>query len=242
MAALIGITTYSEIVRHGRWKESIAFAPSTYAAVFARAGASPVLLPPELNHGPAALETILDRLDGLVISGGEDVCGYEYGRADEPGEHEVEVHNPVRDRFELDLARRAWERRMPIFAICRGMQVLNVALGGTLIKDLAEAGASAEHRLEPGVFHDHLVTFEPGTWLHGLLGAEAYVPSHHHQAVDGVASELRVSGRAADGVVESAEALDPDHFALGVQWHPEEGRDARLFEAFVEVSGGVPSP
>ncbi len=242
MAPLIGITTYSEVVRHGRWEEPIAFAPSTYAGVLASAGASPVLLPPQLNRGEAALGALLDRLDALVISGGEDVCGLEYGREDGPGEHERELHNPVRDRFEIDLARLAWERRTPTFAICRGLQVLNVALGGTLIPDLAAAGASPEHRLRPGMFDDHEISFEPGTRMHQLLGAAAAAPSHHHQALDRVADELRVSGRAADGVVESAEAIDPDHFAFGVQWHPEEARDGTLFQALVEVAGGVPSP
>ena len=241
MAPLIGITTYSEVVRHGRWEEPIVFAPRTYADVLARAGAHAVLLPPDTGAGDLRLGELLDRLDGIVLSGGEDVCGLAYGREEDPAEHELEVHNPARDRFEIAVAHLSWERRIPLFAICRGLQVLNVALDGTLVPDLAAAGASPDHRLVRGVFHDHRVVFEPGTQMHRLLGDEATVPSHHHQALDRVSDQLQVSGRAADGVVEAAESRDAERFAIGVQWHPEEGSDAALFEAFVERCGGVPS-
>ena len=241
MAPLIGITSYSEIVRHGRWEEAVAFVPRTYPDVLRAGGAHAVLLPPVSNDDSDGLGTLLDRLDGVVLTGGEDVCGLAYGRSEEVAEHRLEAHNPLRDEFEIEISKAAWERRLPIFAICRGLQVLNVALGGTLIADLATAGASREHRLELGTFHDHRVIFEPGTRLHELLGPEVRVLSHHHQALDRVSDELRVSGRAADGTVEAAEARNSGHFAIGVQWHPEEGGDAALFDAFVAECGGVPS-
>jgi putative glutamine amidotransferase len=241
MRPLIGITTYAEVVLHGRWEEPIVFAPRTYADVLARAGGHPVLLPSALTEGDPDVGGLLERFDGVVLTGGEDVCGLAYGREEDPAEHEAEAHNPPRDEFEIAVARHAWERRLPILAICRGLQVLNVALGGTLIPDLESAGASREHRLELGVFHDHAVSFDSGTRLQRLLGAETMVPSHHHQALERVADGVRVSGRAPDGVVEAAESDDADRFALGVQWHPEEGSDAALFDAFVEECGGVPS-
>lgn len=239
MRPLIGITTYAEVVSHGRWTEHVAFAPSTYSNVLFRAGANSVLLPPWPE--PMEAESLISRLDGVVLSGGEDICGLEYGREEEDAEHETEIHNPLRDGFEIAVARQAWDSRVPILAICRGIQVLNVALGGTLVPDLAAAGADERHRLVPGEFNPHEVDFEPGSRMHSLFGDRTDVPSHHHQALDRVSDDLVISGRAPDGMIEAAESADPDRFALGVQWHPEEGTDPTLFNALVEECGGVPS-
>lgn len=232
---LIGLTTYCERATHGIWTEDAVLAPRTYADFVSRAGGAPVLLPPQLSNGAGALEPVLDRLDGLLLIGGEDVCGLAYGRDEAPGEHEIEGHNPDRDRLEIEATRYAWSTATPILAICRGLQVMNVALGGTLIHDLPAAGASAEHRPQRGVFHHHRVDFAPDTLAFDLLGEDTQVPSHHHQAIERLADELRVSGRSQDGIIEAAETMEQGRFALGVQWHPEEGEDATLFEAFIEA-------
>jgi anthranilate synthase component 2/putative glutamine amidotransferase len=236
---LIGVTTYQEAATHGRWTEEAVFTPRTYTACLSDAGGAPVLLPPSLSNGQGALPEVIDRLDGLMLIGGEDVCGQVYGREETEEEHGREVHNPARDALEVEATRCAWETGLPILAICRGIQLLNVALGGTLVPDLVGAGASDEHRLVQGSFHDHLVEFEPGTLAYQLLGPATQVPSHHHQAVERVADVLRVSGRSQDGVVEAAEAGDGRPFVLGVQWHPEEGQDPTLFAAFVEACRGA---
>jgi putative glutamine amidotransferase len=251
MAPLIGVSTYTATVRHGRWEEVAVFTPLTYPRALSQLGAGAVLLPSTLNDADIELDAVLDRLDGLVLIGGYDVCGLAYGREETEEEHRVELHDPDRDALEISLTRLAWERRMPILAICRGLQVLNVALGGTLVRDVGEAGGSDEHRPVPGQFHEHAVQLEPGSLAHSVLGGQVDILSHHHQALDQVAGELRVSGRAADGVVEAAESADPGRWALGVQWHPEEGTDMSLFRALVEVCdaagmvadepGGVPS-
>jgi gamma-glutamyl-gamma-aminobutyrate hydrolase PuuD len=178
---------------------------------------------------------VLDRLDGLLVIGGDDLCGEVSGRAEEPDEHLHQRHNPVRDAFEISAVRHAWETDMPVLAICRGIQVLNVALGGSVIRDLFSAGYSQDHRIKRGVFNDHRVTFEPGSRMAELYGDEAHVPSHHHQAIERLAEGLVVSGVSDDRVIEAVEA--PDHrFTLGVQWHPEEAEDSVLFDALVEAA------
>jgi putative glutamine amidotransferase len=234
---MIGLTTYAEVAHHGIWTESAVFTPSTYTERIASAGGAPVLLPPELSdtNGSQRLRSVMGQIDGLVLIGGEDVCGKSYGREEDEEEHRVEGHNPARDALEIEAARHAWESRLPILAICRGIQVLNVALGGTLITDLPSAGASDQHRPVRGTFNPHRVEFESGSLAHRLLGEEADVPSHHHQAIDRLADDLLVSGRSVDGVVEAAEARDDRAFALGVQWHPEEAEDHTLFAAFLEA-------
>lgn len=239
---LIGVTTYQEQATHGRWTEEAVFAPQTYTSCLSAAGGAPLLLPPSLSNGSGALAEVMQRLDGLLLIGCEDVCGRTYGREETVEEHARELHNPARDALEVGAARRAWALGMPILGICRGMQLLNVALGGTLVPDLAGTGALREHRLVQGAFHNHAVQFEPGTLVHSLLGERTEVPSHHHQAVDRLAEGLRVSGRSDDGVIEAAEADDGHSFVLGVQWHPEEGTDMTLFSAFIDACGTRDEP
>ncbi len=229
---VIGITTYSVLADWADWPQLAVLTPQTYTTCIVNAGASPMLLPPASNPGA------LSRLDGLMLIGGEDVCGRSYGRTESDQEHVEYRHHPERDAFEIAATRWAWARDVPILAICRGIQVLNVALGGSLIGDLFSSGASPGHRLERGVFHDHRVTFDAGSALHRLYGEGTRVPSHHHQAIDELADDLLVTGRAEDGVIEAVEAANK-RFVVGVQWHPEEGDGAMLFETFVESCRGA---
>jgi anthranilate synthase component 2/putative glutamine amidotransferase len=231
---VVGVTTYAVVADWANWPQRSALTPLAYTDRLLAAGASPVLLPVGERAAPGQIGEALARLDGLVLIGGEDVCGRFYGRDEDPREHEEHRHRPERDASEIEAVKVAWEHELPILAICRGLQVLNVALGGTLVPDLAEAGALPDHRIQRGVFHHHDIAIEPGTVLHGLYGDEASVPSHHHQAVERLAPDLRVTARSGDGVIEGVEGRNGT-FAVGVQWHPEEGAETVLFEAFVEA-------
>jgi putative glutamine amidotransferase len=231
---LIGVTTYGEVADWANWPQPVVLAPQSYVESLVRAGASPVLLP-SWTADAAEIQATLDRLDGLLLTGGDDVCGVSYGLSESPEEHEAGRHRPERDAFEIAAARHAWDADMPLLAICRGTQILNVALGGTLIPDLFSQGFAQDHRIERGVFNHHSVNFEPGTAIHSLYGATADVPSHHHQAIDGIGGGLVVTGRSDDGVIEAVQSIDRS-FALGVQWHPEEGEDMVLFEALVRAA------
>jgi putative glutamine amidotransferase len=232
---LIGVTTYTEVADWANWPQPVVLAPESYVDGLARAGASPVLLP-SWTAEASDIQSTLDRLDGLVLTGGDDVCGESYGLDEPRDEHETGRHRPERDAFEIAAARHAWDADIPLLAICRGVQILNVALGGTLISDLFSQGFSQNHRIERGVFNDHSVSFEPGTAIHSMYGPTADVPSHHHQAIDGIGGGLVVTGRSEDGVIEAVQSMDHS-FVLGVQWHPEEGKDLVLFEALVRASG-----
>jgi gamma-glutamyl-gamma-aminobutyrate hydrolase PuuD len=230
-APLVGVTTYAEVADWADWPQPVVLTPQNYVSCLVKAGANPVLLPPAVADAEAVGRT-LDRLDGLVLIGGDDICGRVLGAHEDEEEHNRQRHNPARDAFELVAARLAWARDMPTLAICRGIQVLNVALGGTLIGDLFEAGYSREHRVKRGIFNRHPVEFEPRSAMSELYGRTTDVLSHHHQAIDRLAEGLVVTGRAEDGVVEAVEAPDR-RFVVGVQWHPEEGDDLALFRAFV---------
>lgn len=232
-APVIGMSTYAVYADWTAWADHAVLTPRSYVDCLLGAGGVPLLLPP---IGPEAgvVDALLDRVDAIVLVGGEDVCGTWSGRTETDEQHAP--HSDERDAFEIAIAQSAWERDMPLLGICRGSQVLNVALGGTLIEDLPTAGASREHLLDRGTFNDHKVEIEPGSLGARLYGLEADVPSHHHQAIDSVGEGLLVTGRAPDGVVEIVEAADRT-FTLGVQWHPEEGEDMVLFEALVEACG-----
>jgi putative glutamine amidotransferase len=226
---LIGITAYREPLRVREWQVDAAVLPHTYAhAVFAAAG-QPLLLPPL----PGDAADLLDAVDGLVLSGGGDVSPRAYGKT-AAAEPLLEV-NEDRDRAEIGLFAGALERRLPVFGICRGLQVINVALGGTLVAHLPDAVGHDGHKLTPGEFTAHDVELEPGTAVSALLGDRASVMSHHHQAVDRVGAGATVGGRAEDGTVEALE-LGQSPFALAVQWHPEESGGAPLFEALVAAA------
>jgi putative glutamine amidotransferase len=208
----------------------------TYPEAIRRAGAVPVVIPP---LDAAAIESLLDGLWGLCLSGGPDLHPVAYGADPHPALGPTEPHL---DLFEIALLRAAEARDMPVLAICRGLQVLNVSRGGTLTQDLpTERPSDVEHRqLLAGSTPTHDVTLDPASLTARCLGVhEARVNSFHHQAVDRLGSGLRAVGWAPDGVVEAIEATDRT-FTVAVQWHAESMVDApeqtRLLEAFAEVA------
>jgi gamma-glutamyl-gamma-aminobutyrate hydrolase PuuD len=226
MRPLVGITTYVTTATFGAWEEESALVPADYVRAVDRAGGRPLLIPPSDD----GLEETLDALDGLILSGGSDLDPGTYGH--EPHPETRGVHEE-RDRAELALLQGALERDLPLLAVCRGSQILNVGLGGDLVQHLPEVVGHDEHKHTPGQYADHDVTLEPGTRLAGLLGDHAPVKSHHHQGFGRLGNGLREAARAHDGTLEALE--DPSRrFTLGVLWHPEAGEDQRLFEAFVE--------
>jgi putative glutamine amidotransferase len=200
-----------------------------------RAGGLPLLLP---NLSPELAGPALDELDGVLLTGGKDVHPFVYGA--EPERH-LGITDPQRDRFEMPLIREALARRLPLLAICRGLQALNAATGGTLRQDLAhDKDATVQHRMEvvgENTPH-HTVEIEPDSLLHRLLGAtRVAVNSFHHQAADRLGDGLRVSARTLDGTIEALEGAT-GHFVLAVQWHPEvmppdDLVSRALFEGFV---------
>jgi putative glutamine amidotransferase len=227
MRPLIGITTYAEPqVSWGSWSVPSAVVPLSYVHVVERAGGRPLLVPP-VEDG---VEETLDALDGIIFSGGNDLDPEAYGAEPHP---ETRGTVPDRDRAELALLTAALQRDMPVLAVCRGSQVLNVARGGDIVQHLPEVVGTEAHRETPGVFSDHGVRLAPESRLAQLLGGDrAAVKSHHHQGYGRVGDGLREAAWADDGTVEALE--DPSkRFAVGVLWHPEEGEDAALFEALV---------
>ncbi|HZB87000.1 MAG TPA: gamma-glutamyl-gamma-aminobutyrate hydrolase family protein [Gaiellaceae bacterium] len=224
---LIGITSYAEPgVRWGAWELPAALIPLAYVEAVERAGGRALLVPP--SH--EGVDETLDALDGLLFSGGSDLDPDLYGAEAHPETNGVRLE---RDRAELALLEAALARDMPVLAVCRGSQVLNVARGGDLVQHLPEVVGDEKHKHTPGVFADHDVDLKEGTRLQRLLGDRAPVKSHHHQGYGAIGEGLVESAWAEDGTVEALE--DPSRrFALGVLWHPEAGEDFALFEALVE--------
>ena len=223
---MIGITAYAEpAVRWGVWEVPAAVVPLAYVRQVEAAGGRPLLLPPSLE----GIEETLDVLDGLLFSGGSDIDPGEYGQEAHP---ETNGIRPERDRAELALLTAALDRDLPLLAVCRGSQVLNVARGGDLVQHLPEVVGDEKHKHTPGTFADHEVDVKEGTRLGALLGERAPVKSHHHQGFGRIGERLVETAWAEDGTLEAVE--DPDkRFAVGVLWHPEEGEDAALFDALV---------
>jgi gamma-glutamyl-gamma-aminobutyrate hydrolase PuuD len=227
MRPVIGITAYAEpSVSWGAWELPAALVPLAYVNAIERAGGRPLLVPPSEE----GVEETLDALDGLLFSGGSDLDPALYGAEAHPQTGGIREE---RDRAELGLLQAALERDLPVLAVCRGSQVLNVALGGDLEQHVPERVGHEGHRETPGVFSEHDVELEPGTRVHAILGDRGPVKSHHHQGFGRLGAGLRESARADDGTLEAIELPDR-RFALGVLWHPEEGEDRRLFEALVE--------
>ncbi|MGZ4384449.1 MAG: gamma-glutamyl-gamma-aminobutyrate hydrolase family protein [Gaiellaceae bacterium] len=226
MKPLIGITTYVIDARFGAWEEESALVPSDYVRAVERAGGRALLVPPSKD----GVEETLDALDGIIFSGGSDLDPSIYGQEAHPETNGVV---PMRDQAELALLEAALERDMPVLAICRGSQVLNVGRGGDLVQHLPEVVGHERHKHTPGVYADHEVSVAADARLGSLLGERAPVKSHHHQGFGRVGDGLREVAWAEDGTVEALE--DPARrFALGVLWHPEAGEDAALFEALVQ--------
>lgn len=232
MRPVIGVTCYDEPVDRGDWIASRSCVlPQAYAARLHAAGALALLIPPRADADDALAAEILARLDGLVIAGGADVDPSRYGAAPHPS---VQIVRPDRDTTELALARVSARRGIPTLGICRGMQVLAVAAGGTLVQHLPDVVGHEDHAIAPATFHEHPVTTVPGTRLAAVLGPQVTVPSYHHQAV-ATHPGYAAAAHAPDGTLEAIE--DPGSpWRVGVQWHPEAGDDPRLFAALVAAA------
>jgi putative glutamine amidotransferase len=225
---VVGITTYVTHAKWSYWELDAALVPADYVRAVERAGGRAVLIPPSDD----GVDETLDAVDGLIFSGGADLDPTLYGQ--EPHPQTFGIHEE-RDRSELALLEGALSRDMPVLAICRGSQVLNVARGGDLVQHLPDVVGDEKHKHTPGTFADHDVGLEPGTKLAGVLGDRAPVKSHHHQGFGKVGEGLRVAAHADDGTIEAVE--DPSQrFALGVLWHPEAGEDMKLFEGLVAAA------
>jgi putative glutamine amidotransferase len=222
---VIGITTYAQEASWGVWKLPAALIPLDYVDAVERAGGRPVLVPPSEE----GVDETLEALDGIVFSGGADVDPAAYGADPHP---ETDAPQARRDAGELALLRAALERDLPTLAICRGVQLLNVARGGDLVQHLPEALGHDDHKQLPGTFAEHAVEVKEGTRLGAMIGPRSDVTSHHHQGLGRVGDGLVEAAWAKDGTLEGVE--DPSRrFAVGVQWHPEAGEDDALFEHLV---------
>ncbi|HYA44920.1 MAG TPA: gamma-glutamyl-gamma-aminobutyrate hydrolase family protein [Acidimicrobiales bacterium] len=226
---LIGISTYVETARYGLWDGQAALVPWSYVDALIRAEGCPVLLPPS----PLAPTTVLAVLDGLVLTGGPDVGSHLYGA---PPHHETGSPQEERDGWEMALCLGALERDLPLLAICRGLQVLNVSLGGSLHQHLPEVLGNDVHRVAPGQMSPNRVVLRAGSAIASVLGTATEGLCHHHQGVDQLGNGVQAVGFADDGTVEAVQVLGKG-FALGVQWHPEnDPADNRLFVALVEAA------
>ena len=227
---LIGISAYSEVARWGAWEQQATLLPQNYVDQVAAAGGIPVLLPPVPGAGG-----VVGRLDGLVISGGPDVEPGRYGQ--EPGPRTTVVR-PGRDEAEFALFRAALEAGTPVLGICRGMQLMNVALGGTLIQHLPDVVGHDGHSPTPGTMGKHSITVGESSCLAAIVGSgPAIVPTHHHQGIDKLGAGLVATAWADDGTIEAVELEPSGHrFAVAVQWHPEAASELNLFRALVEAA------
>jgi len=224
---VIGITAYAEpSARWGAWELPAALVPLAYVRAIEEAGGRPLLVPPS-EHG---VEETLAALDGILFSGGSDLDPELYSQSAHPETNGVRLE---RDRGELALLTAALERNVPVLAVCRGSQMLNVARGGDLVQHLPEVVGDEKHKQISGVFADHEVDVKPESLVGSLLGERVPVKSHHHQGFGRVGEGLVETAWAEDGTLEAVE--DPTkRFAVGVLWHPEEGEDGALFRALVE--------
>jgi putative glutamine amidotransferase len=245
---LIGVTTYRQTTSWWSWERDAALVPGTYLDMVEAAGGRPLLLPPsgpgpagpepaEPNRaggrtgGAAELEQVVALLDGLVLIGGGDVDADRYGQRPDPRNGGT---NRRRDDLELDLVDVALARDLPLLAICRGMQLLNVALGGELVQQLSDVLGPNPHQPAPGAFGPIEVLTTEGSTLRRVFGARAEVLCSHHQAVSTPGRGLEVTATSADGIIEAVE-LPGYRFVVGVQWHPEEAGGLGLFEALVSA-------
>ncbi len=218
----------------GPWEQPAAVVAADYVTQVQQAGGVAVVLPPDAGDP----DRVLDVVDGIMLTGGSDLGAALYGADAHP---DAEVADPGRDAWEMAIARRAVERDIPFLGICRGIQVLNVALGGTLTQHLPESHGTDDHRRTRGTFagNEHVVRLDAGSLAARAAGEGIHrVPSHHHQAVDRVGTGLVVSGRSPDDDVPEALEAPGRRFVLGVQWHPEADPASGVIAAFVAAARG----
>lgn len=227
---VVGLTTYLERAQQGVWDVRAAFLPQVYLDAITAAGGAGVLLPPQPDPAAAA-DAVLDGIDALLLTGGLDVDPALYGAEPHP---ETDEPRTDRDAWELALLAGARRRGIPVLGICRGLQLANVAAGGTLHQHLPDALGTGRYQLGGGVFATNTASAEDGTRLAAIVGAGGLsVRSYHHQGIDRVGDGLVVSARSDDGLPQAIETTDGPWF-LAVQWHPEEdAADRRLFAALV---------
>jgi putative glutamine amidotransferase len=233
-APLIGLTTYLEQAQTGVWDVPASFLPKVYFDAVTRAGGVAVLLPPQ-PVSTAIADRVLDGLDGLIITGGKDVDPARYGQQPHPT---TDVPRTDRDEWEDALLTAALARRLPFLGICRGLQLLNVSLGGTLHQHLPEVVGSTRYNLGGGTFAVNDVAVDHESRLSTLLDGTPHleVRSYHHQAVDDLGEGLVATARSDDGTIQGVEVTGHP-FGVAVQWHPEESPDdLRIFEGLVEAA------
>ena len=229
---VIGISCYLQRARWSYWDDEAILLPRRYGDKVAQAGGLPVILPPV--PGNAA---ILPRLDGLILSGGGDIDPACYGAA---RDGETGPANAGRGRAELDLCTAALASGLPLLGICRGLQVINVSLGGTLHQHLPGLVGHNGHSPEDAGYGSHKVSIAADSRLAEVLGtADRAVPTHHHQAIDKLGAGLAATSWTSDGIIEAVEFTTADphsSFMLAVQWHPEAGDDLRLFSSLITAA------
>ncbi|HVK23970.1 MAG TPA: gamma-glutamyl-gamma-aminobutyrate hydrolase family protein [Actinokineospora sp.] len=223
---VIGLTTYLEYARFGVWETAAVVLHRQYVDATSAAGGVPVLLP----FGDAV--ELAGVIDGLVLVGGPDIEPARYGAP----AHTTTVSRPGRDAAEFDLLDAAIIAGVPVLGVCRGMQLINVAFGGTLTQHLPESVGTTDHQPAVATFGESTVRLADGSRVADILGPETTARCYHHQAVADLGPGLRPVGWAADGTVEALEAVG-DRFVIGVQWHPEQqSDDVRLFAALVAAA------
>ena len=230
---LVGICTALERARWGAWDQEAALLSYAYLTAIQRGGALALMIPPD-PHFHDDPDDVLTRIDGLILSGGADIDPSGYGAQPHS---ETRGTVPGRDRAEIALTRRAIELDLPVLGICRGMQLINVALGGTLHQHLPDAVAHSEHRRRLGSFDDsaHDVRLEPGSRAAQAAGEELHTTkSHHHQGVEKIGEGLVVTGHSTLDDWPEAIEMPSRRFVLGVQWHPEADETSPVIGALVE--------
>ena len=238
-APLVGLTTYRQRAKWNAWDTEATLLPAEYSETLDAAGGIPVLLPPPAWGSRVAdgalISRYLDAIDGLILTGGADVDPARYDASPDP----TTSAQPHRDALDFALLAGAVERGMPVLGICRGMQVLNVALGGTLHQNIPDVLGHSDYRPAPGVYGEAHVATAPGSLARACLGESTTAPCHHHQSVDRVGQGLIVTGRTADGTIE---VLEPGEdwsggWLFAVQWHPEHNHeDLRVMHSLVTAA------
>lgn len=233
---VIGLSAEIERRVADGWNEVCDSLPRTYSNAVHRAGGIAVVLPPS-DVATSHPDTLLNRLDGLLLTGGADVHPSTYGEVQHAATTDTNVD---RDGFEVALARSALARNLPLLGICRGMQILNVAVGGTLQQHLPDMLGHDRHGSSPGKYSRHDVVLAPETLALGVAGAERFaVHSFHHQGIGRIGKALVVSGRSAsDGLIEAIE-IPTRGFALGVLWHPEEDETSQIIGSLVAAASRI---